>query len=72
MLINFIVVDEENYWKFLAEKTYLYYSYPSRFSISKLNLDWGFSSEGMIYFIWDNSFSSITPKTIRAYITIEE
>jgi len=56
----------------LAEKTYLYYSYPSRFSISKLNLDWGFSSEGMIYFIWDNSFSSITPKTIRAYITIEE
>jgi hypothetical protein len=65
--IDFRVMDEVNYWKMNAGSAYEYYSGPSRSRVTSVNIDWTPPSGQKIYFVWDNSFSWFTSKSVSAY-----
>ena len=65
--IDFRVMDEVNYWKFRADESYEYYSAPSRSRVSSVNIEWTPPQNKEIFFVWDNSFSLLTSKSISAY-----
>lgn len=65
--VDFRVMDEVNYWKMNAGSAYEYYSVPSRSRVSSVNIDWNPPSGQRIYFVWDNSFSWFTSKSVSAY-----
>lgn len=65
--IDFWVMDETNYWKMRASETFQYYSTPSRSRVTSVNIDWNPPSGQRIYFVWDNSFSWFTSKSVSAY-----
>lgn len=65
--VDFRAMDEVNYWKMAAGEAYEYYTTPSRSRVSSVNLDWNPPSGQRIYFVWDNSFSWFTSKSVSAY-----
>jgi len=67
--IDFRVMDEVNYWKMRAGESYEYYTVPSRSRISSLDIEWTPPSGKKIYFVWDNSFSLLTSKSVSAYFS---
>ena len=69
--IDFRVMDEVNYWKMRAGEAYEYYVVPSRSRVTSLDIEWVPPSGEKIYFVWDNSFSLFTSKSISAYFTLE-
>lgn len=69
--IDFIVLDEEEYWKMRASSTYSYYPEVSRWRVTSIDVEWHPPAFKKICFVWDNSFSLITSKSIstRFYYT---
>lgn len=65
--VDFRVMDEVNYWKMVAGQAYEYYSTPSRSRVTSVDIDWTPPSGQRIYFVWDNSFSWFTSKSVSAY-----
>ena len=65
--VDFRAMDEVNYWKMAAGEAYEYYTTPSRSRVSSVNIDWNPPSGQRIYFVWDNSFSWFTAKSVSAY-----
>lgn len=67
--INFKAMDETDYLKMKAGDSYEYYSIPSRDSVSSVDIYWNPPSSQKIYFVFDNTFSVFTSKSISAYFT---
>lgn len=67
--IDFRVMDEVNYWKMRASESYEYYTVPTRTRVTSLDISWTPPSGTTIYFVFDNSFSLLTSKTVSAYFT---
>jgi hypothetical protein len=67
--INFLVMDEP-YWRvFEAGDSPYYYSVPSRRSATEVRVTWNPPSDKQLCFVFDNTFSTATSKTVRAEIT---
>ncbi len=67
--IDFQAMDEVNYWKMRAGESYNYYIIPTRTRITSLDIDWTPPSGTRIYFVFDNSFSLFTSKTVSVLFT---
>jgi hypothetical protein len=65
--IDFRVMDEVNYWKMVAGQAYEYYTTPSRSRVTSVNIQWTPPSGQRVYFVWDNTFSWFTSKSVSAY-----
>jgi hypothetical protein len=67
--INFWVVDEPDWRAFKAGDSFYYYVTPSRRSVTEVRVTWNPPSYRKLCFVFDNTFSIITSKTVRAEIT---
>lgn len=65
--IDFRVMDEVNYWKFRADESYEYYTAVTRTRVSSVDIEWVAPLDTEIFFVWDNSFSWVTSKSISVY-----
>jgi hypothetical protein len=67
--INFWVMDESDWRAFKADGSFYYYVTPSRRSVTEVRMTWNPPSYRKLCFVFDNTFSIITSKTVRAEIT---
>jgi hypothetical protein len=67
--INFWVMDEPEWRVFEAGGSFYYYVTPSRRSVTEVRMTWNPPSNQQLCFVFDNTFSIITSKTVRAEIT---
>jgi len=67
--INFWVMDEPDWRAFKADGSFYYYVTPSRRSVTEVRMTWNPPSYRKLCFVFDNTFSIITSKTVRAEIT---
>ena len=66
--INFWVMDEPEWRVFKADGSFYYYTTPSRTRITEAYIVWNPPSNERICFVFDNTFSIITSKTVYAKI----
>lgn len=66
--INFWVMDESEWRVFEAGGSFYYYTVPSRRRITEATITWNPPSNQKICFVFDNTFSIITSKTVYAKI----
>lgn len=66
--INFWVMDESEWRVFEADGSFYYYTTPSRRRITEASITWNPPSNQKICFVFDNTFSIITSKTVYAKI----
>ena len=69
--IDFYVMDESEWRVFKAGGTFYYYVAPSRTRITSLSIEWNPPSDRKICFVFSNTFSIITSKTVKAKIEYE-
>ncbi|MHC1627888.1 MAG: hypothetical protein ACXQTI_03545 [Candidatus Nezhaarchaeales archaeon] len=69
--INFFVVDQENYLRLSRYQSFSYYTIPSRLSIAKATLVWKPPPNEQIYFVYSNTHSLITSKTVYTKIIVK-
>ncbi len=69
--IDFYVMDESEWRVFKAGGTFYYYVEPSRTRITSFSIVWEPPSNKEICFVFSNSFSIITSKTVKATIEYE-
>jgi len=67
--INFWVMDEPEWRVFKAGDSPYHYAVPSRRSVTEVRVTWNPPSNRQLCFVFDNTFSTITSKTVRAEIT---
>jgi len=68
--INFWVMDKEDWERFKRSESFYYYTTPSRKRIVEATITWSPPSYREICFVYDNTFSTITSKTV--YTRIEQ
>jgi hypothetical protein len=66
--INFWVMDESEWRVFKAGGSFYYYTTPSRQRVTEASITWNPPSNERICFVFDNTFSIITSKTVYAKI----
>jgi hypothetical protein len=69
--IDFYVMDESEWRVFEAGGSFYYYVEPSRTRITSFNIVWEPPSNKEISFVFSNTFSIITSKTVKATIEYE-
>jgi hypothetical protein len=67
--INFLVMDEQEWKVFKAGGSPYTYSVPSKRSATEARVTWNPPSDKQLCFVFDNTFSTATSKTVRAEIT---
>jgi len=70
--INFWAMDETDWYGFKMDKSFYYYTAPSRQRITTGSLTWTPPANKRICFVYDNTFSLITSKTVYSKITVEQ
>jgi hypothetical protein len=63
--IDFKVMNQTNFAKFNSSQSYEYYTLPSRFSATSLNITWTPPTDTVIHFVWDNHDSAAKPISAR-------
>jgi hypothetical protein len=66
--VNFWVMDESEWRVFKAGGSFYYYTTPSRQRVTEASITWNPPSNKRICFVFDNTFSIITSKTVYAKI----
>lgn len=66
--INFWVVDEDEVTRLVNKETFYYYTAPSRHKVTEATITWKPPSNRKICFVYDNSFSVVTSKTVYTKI----
>jgi hypothetical protein len=66
--INFWVMDKSEWRVFKAGGSFYYYTTPSRQRVTEVRITWDPPSNQEICFVFDNTFSIITSKTVYAKI----
>ncbi len=68
--IGFLVMDEPEWGVFEAGGSPRHYAVPSRRSAAEVRATWNPPSDRQLCFVFDNTFSDATSKTVRAEITM--
>jgi len=69
--IDFWVMDEHDWTHFQRGESFYYYTAASRKRVTEATITWSPPSNQRICFVYDNTFSLITSKTVYSKITAE-
>ena len=68
--INFWVMDEDEWTRFINRESFYYYVSPSRSSVTETKITWSPPANKRICFVYDNTFSLVASKNVYTKIDV--